>query len=97
MESVLEYVKPELMIVAVVLFFIGQTIKQFPSIKHKYIPLILGVVGMVLCAIYVFATTPCCDGRAAAIAAFTSITQGLVTAGLSTYAHQIFKQCHKTE
>ena len=42
MEQLLHYVNPELLIVAVVLYFIGTWIKGSERIKDKYIPLILG-------------------------------------------------------
>ena len=46
MEQIMNYVKPELIIVAVVLYFLGAAIKQSQSIKDKYIPLINGAVGI---------------------------------------------------
>ena len=35
-----DYVKPELLVVAVVLYFIGMWLKQSETVKDKYIPLI---------------------------------------------------------
>lgn len=97
MEQVINYVKPELIVVAVVLYFLGEGIKQSQTIKNKYIPLINGAVGIVLCGIYVFATSSCQTEQEIAMAAFTAITQGILVAGLSTYADQIIKQSRKTE
>ena len=57
--QVKDYVKPELLVVAVVLYFIGAWLKQSETVKDKYIPLINGAVGIVICAIYVFATCVC--------------------------------------
>ena len=37
-----DYVKPELLVVAVVLYFIGMWLKQSETVKDKYIPLIMG-------------------------------------------------------
>ena len=42
MERIMNYVKPELIVVAVVLYFIGTGLKQSQTVKDKYIPLILG-------------------------------------------------------
>lgn len=42
MEQIMNYVKPELIVVAVVLYFIGMGLKQSQMVKDKYIPLILG-------------------------------------------------------
>ena len=61
MEQIMNYVKPELIVVAVVLYFIGMGLKQAQAVKDKYIPLILGGTGIVLCAIWVLATQPVRD------------------------------------
>ena len=53
----MSYVKPELIVVAVVLYIIGVGIKKMDVIKDKYIPCILGVLGILLCAIWVMANT----------------------------------------
>ena len=95
--QVIDYVKPELIVVAVVLYFAGMWIKQTETIKDKYIPLINGVLGIFICAVYVLATSEWNSGQAIAMAAFTSITQGILTAGLSTYVNQLIKQTGKDE
>lgn len=97
MEQIIHYVKPELLIVTVVLYFIGMGIKKSESIKDKYIPMILGILGIVICGIYVFATCTCEDGMQIAMEIFTAITQGILVAGLSTYINQIIKQSGKEE
>ena len=56
MEQTMNYVKPELIVVAVVLYFIGMGLKQSQTVKDKYIPLILGGIGIVLCAVWVIAS-----------------------------------------
>lgn len=97
MEQIIHYVKPELLVVTVVLYFIGMGIKKSESIKDKYIPMILGILGIVVCGIYVFATCTCEDGKQIAMEIFTAITQGILVAGLSTYINQIIKQSGKEE
>lgn len=97
MEQIMNYVKPELIVVAVVLYFIGMGLKQAQAVKDKYIPLILGAVGVVLCAIWVLATSPLGTGQDIAMAVFTAIVQGILVAGLSTYINQIVKQSGKVE
>ena len=97
MEQIMNYVKPELIVVAVVLYFIGMGLKQAQAVKDKYIPLILGGAGIVLCAVWVLATSPLGTGQDIAMAVFTSIVQGILVAGLSTYINQIIKQTNKTE
>ena len=97
MEQIMNYVKPELIVVAVVLYFVGMGLKKAEAIKDKYIPLILGGVGVVLCAIWVLATCTLDTGQNIAMAVFTAIIQGILVAGLSTYVNQIIKQVQKTE
>ena len=38
----MNYVKPELIVVAFVLYFFGVALRQAQAVKNKYIPLILG-------------------------------------------------------
>ena len=97
MEQIMNYVKPELIVVAVVLYFIGMGLKQAQTVKDKYIPLILGGIGIALCAIWVLATCTLSTGQDIAMAVFTAIVQGVLVAGLSTYVNQIIKQIGKTE
>ena len=97
MEQIMNYVKPELIVVAVVLYFVGMGLKQAQAVKDKYIPIILGGTGIVLCAIWVLATSPLGTGQDIAMAVFTAIVQGILVAGLSTYINQIIKQTNKTE
>ena len=97
MEQIMNYVKPELIVVAIVLYFIGMGLKRAETIPDKYIPLILGGIGIVLCAIWVLATCPIDTGQNIAMAVFTAIIQGILVAGLSTYVNQIIKQVQKTE
>lgn len=97
MEQIMNYVKPELIVVAVVLYFIGMGLKQAQAVKDKYIPIILGGTGIVLCAIWVLGNSPLGTGQDIAMAVFTAIVQGILVAGLSTYINQIIKQTNKTE
>ena len=97
MEQIMNYIKPELLVVAVVLYFIGMGIKKTEYIMDKFIPMFLGVAGVILCAIWVFATCSCSNAQEIAMAAFTSITQGVLVAGLSTYVNQLIKQSNKEE
>lgn len=92
-----DYIKPELIIVAAVLYFLGMWMKQSEMIKDKYILLVNGIAGIVICGIYVFATCSCLLPQHTAMAAFTSITQGILVAGLSTYINQMVKQKGKDE
>jgi hypothetical protein len=97
MEQITNYVKPELLIVAVVLYFVGMGLKHAQAVKDKYIPLILGGIGIILCAVWVLASCPLKTGQDIAMAVFTAIVQGILVAGLSTYVNQVVKQINKAE
>ena len=97
MEILTQYIKPELIIVAIALYFVGIWIKNTESIKDKWIPLILGITGIVICAIWVMANTPIGTWQELLMAIFTSIIQGILVAALSTYVNQLIKQYNKIE
>ena len=59
MEALEDYIKPELLITAIALYFMGIALKEAQAVKDKYIPLILGCAGILICGIYVFATCSC--------------------------------------
>ena len=77
-----DYVKPELLVVAVVLYFIGMWLKQSETVKDKYIPLINGLIGVAICAIYVFATCACGSGQDIALAVFHRTHTGRPCGGI---------------
>ena len=97
MEQIMNYIKPELVVVAIVLYFVGMGLKQSQTVKDKFIPLSLGACGIVLATIYVVATCPLGTAQEIAMAVFTAIVQGILVAGLSTYVNQIVKQVNKAE
>ena len=56
LEMLKEFIKPELLILIPVLYLIGISIKNTLLIKDKFIPLVLGISGIMLAIIYIFAT-----------------------------------------
>lgn len=97
MEQIMNYVKPELIVVAIALYFLGLWLKQAAFVKDKFIPLVLGIVGIFVCGIWVMATATFSTGQDIALALFTAIVQGILVAGLSTYVNQFIKQLGKDE
>ena len=92
-----EYIKPELLILAIVLYFLGIAIKNTEVIKDKCIPLVLGFVGILFSAIYVVATSSVASYQDVLTIIFTSIVQGILVAGASVYVNQLIKQSNKEE
>ena len=75
-----EYIRPELLVLVPVLYLIG-TIMKKSRIRDSYIPLILGLIGIILSAVCIFSM---CETHSVAKifeALFTSVTQGIMTAG----------------
>ena len=89
-----EFIKPELLVLIPVLYFIGTAIKK-SNIKDTKIPFILGCTAIVLSGIYLFASEDINGAQAVATALFTAITQGVLCAAASVYANQIIKQAEK--
>ena len=96
-EMLKEYIRPELLVVALVLYFIGMGLKNTELIKDKYIPVIFGTLGVIISAIYIVATTQISTYQEVLIAIFTAIVQGILVAGASVYINQIIKQSNKEE
>lgn len=95
MEQIMNYVQPELVVVSVVLYFIGAALKQSKTVPDKFIPLILGGIGILFCSVWVVATCPLGSARNIAMAVFTAAVQGVLVAGLSTYINQVIRQMKK--
>lgn len=97
MEQLTNYIKPELLVVSIALYFIGMGLKKAQAVKDKYIPLILGAVGIMICAFFVFSTSPLGTPQEISLAVFTTLVQGILVAGASTYVNQVVKQLRKEE
>lgn len=97
MESIQELIRPELLILIPVLYFIGMAAKNSQKIEDKIIPVILGLCGVFLATLYVFATSPLYNVSDALQMVFAGITQGVLCAGCSVYVNQIVKQNGKDE
>ena len=92
MEEILkEFVKPELLILIPVLYLIGTGLKN-SKFKDNLIPIVLGIFGIILSMIYVFATSEISGSKDVLMGIFISLTQGILVAGCSVYFNQIYKQ-----
>lgn len=91
--NIADYIKPELLVLIPVLFAIGAGAKKTEAVKDKYIPILLGAVGVVLAALWVAATTAIPNAQSALMAVFVGLTQGILCAAASVYIDQVvFKQ-----
>lgn len=90
-----DFIKPELVILIPMLYIAGMGLKKTSILKDKFIPLTLGATSIILSGLYLFATTEITGSKEIAMALFTAITQGVLIAGASVYANQIYKQISK--
>lgn len=91
-----DYIKTELLILVPVLYFIGIGLKK-SKLPDKWIPVVLGVSAVVLSAVWVIATADISGLQETASAIFTAVTQGVLVAGASVYANQLYIQAKKEE
>ena len=89
-----EYIKTELLVLVPVLYIIGLGLKK-SKLKDKWIPLVLGITGVALSAVWVIATSQITNIQEVAAALFTAVSQGILVAGASVYANQIYVQAQK--
>ena len=97
LNQILTYVKPELVIVSVVLYFAGKELKKSGLIKEQYGPLLLGAAGILLSTVWVLSTCPLDTRQDIFTAVFTAVVQGILVAGLSTWVDRILQQIKKKE
>lgn len=90
------YINPELFIIVPVLYALGAIIKK-SSIPDRFIPVILGVVGVSLALVYCFATQTADCMHDILLIVFAGVTQGILCAATSVYANNIVKQLKKRE
>ena len=91
-----DYIKTELVILIPVLYILGIGLKK-SKLPDKWIPVTLGASAVMLSAIWVIATTDITNIKEAASAVFTAVTQGVLLAGASVYANQLYIQAKKEE
>lgn len=94
-EMLKEFIRPELLVLIPVLYFIGAALKSAQAFADKHIPLALGAVGVALAALWVVATSTIASPQDGALAVFTAIVQGVLVAGASVYIDQLIKQSQK--
>lgn len=93
----MNYVKPELLVLAVILYLIGMMLKKTPKVTDWGIPYILTGISLLLAVIYVLATTEITGYQDSLMALFTAMVQGILCAGLAVYGNQLVKQGKEKE
>lgn len=97
METITEFIRPELLVLVPALYIVGAFLKSAGWFADKYIPMTLGGVGVLLSVLWV-AGNAYLDGPASIMTAiFTALVQGLLCAGAAVYANQVVKQGKKED
>lgn len=91
-----EYIKTELLILIPVLYFIGIGLKK-SRLPDNWIPALLGMISILLSTAWVMATGEIANSKELSYAIFTAVTQGVLLAGASVYANQLYVQAKKEE
>ncbi len=91
-----DYIKTELLVLVPVLYFVGIGLKK-SKLPDRWIPVALGVIAISLSAMWVLSTGAVCGLTQIISALFTAVTQGILVAGASVYASQIYIQANKEE
>ena len=95
-ELLLQYIHPELLILVILLYAIGIAIKKSHYIKDEFIPFILGLTSIFICAIYVLSANETPHGYQQICALiFDIIIQGICCSAASVYVNQLIKQNSK--
>ena len=97
MENIMNYIKPELLVLIPVLYFLGTGLKRSDAVLDKHIPLLLGAAGVALALLWVLASSDMAGAQDILQAIFAAVTQGILCAGCSVYVDQLGKQHGKDE
>lgn len=89
---IIDYIKPELFIVSFALYTIGTIMKKTKQFLNQYIPMSLVICGIILCTLYIFATSELRCIKDIMLITYSGITQGISTAGVSVLIDQMIKQ-----
>lgn len=87
--AVKDFIKPELLVLVAVLYILGMILKSSEAVKDKWIPLWIGVVGIVFAILYVMATSPFGGPQDIAMSIFVGLTQGILCAGAALWINQV--------
>lgn len=87
MNIAVEYIKPELLILVFVLWYIGTLLKKTEKVDDWKIPFILMLISIVMCVLWVFSIN-----GASWLGLWVGLMQGLVIAAVEGQGYQLFKQ-----
>ena len=86
-----DYLRAETLILVPVLYLIGEGLKK-SRVPNRHIPALLGVIGIIMSAVWEFSSDSPRLSTDIFGAVFGSVTQGVLAAGASVYANQLYIQ-----
>lgn len=95
--DITSYIETELYIIVPVLYAVGMIFKKSDVVPDKFIPIILGLLGIALASIYKLAYYKPQDISQILAILYAGVTQGILCASASVYANNIIKQLKKDE
>ncbi|MEQ2441790.1 phage holin family protein [Solibaculum intestinale] len=96
-ENIQSFIRPELLVLVPVLLILGAILKRAQAVPDKFIPAILGLAGILIAGLSVFANSPLATAGDWLTAVLTAFVQGVLCAGAAVYVNQIYKQKNKSE
>ncbi len=92
-----DYIEAELYILVPVLYVVGGILKKSSAVQDRWIPIILGVLGIVLAIIYKIGIYAPNDAKEILSVLYAGFTQGVLCAAGSVYTNNIIKQLKKDD
>lgn len=89
-----EYVKPELLIIAVALYALGMFLKGAPNIADWIIPFVLLAAGIILAILHLAIMM---DMGFAPKSIFEGFIQGIICSALAVFTNQLIKQAKEKD
>lgn len=95
-DILMQYVRPELVVLVVILYCIGIALKNTKTIADEMIPFILGVLSILITALYIVAVSDTPKGYQEVLSIiFNILVQGICAAAAAVYFNQSIKQAKK--
>ncbi len=90
-----DYIEAELYILVPVLYAVGSILKKSSAVKDRWIPIILGALGIILAIVYKIGIYSPYGIREMLPILYAGFTQGVLCAAGSVYTNNIVKQMKK--
>jgi hypothetical protein len=83
------FIDAEMLVLVPVLYIIGLMIKNTEKVANKYIPILLGLIGLISGVAWSMAGA---GGTVNVVVVANGVIQGILCAGAAVFANQLFKQ-----